>query len=121
MDETAYDEGDADAKLLRLAKERNAKLVTNDYNLNKVAVLKEIRVLNLNELANAIKPVVLPGEKLKLKLVKEGKEYGQAVGYLPDGTMIVVENGGKMIGNEVEATITTALQTAAGRIIFGRI
>ncbi|GHU98613.1 PIN/TRAM domain-containing protein [Clostridia bacterium] len=121
MDETDYEEGDADARLLRLAKERGGKIVTNDYNLNKIASLKEIRVFNINELANAIKPVVLPGEKLKLKLVKEGKESGQAVGYLADGTMIVVENGGKLLGQEVEATITTALQTAAGRIIFGRI
>jgi uncharacterized protein YacL len=121
MDDTDYDEGDADTKLLRLAKAKNGKIVTNDYNLNKVAALKEIKVLNINELANAIKPVALPGEKLKLKLVKEGKEPGQAVGYLADGTMIVAENGGPLIGREVEVTITTALQTAAGRIIFGRI
>lgn len=121
MDETDYDEGDVDAKLLRLAKDMNAKIVTNDYNLNKIAALRELRVLNINELANAIKPVVLPGEALTLKLVKEGKEPGQAVGYLADGTMIVVENGGKDIGREVAVTITTSLQTAAGRIIFGRI
>lgn len=116
-----YEEGDTDSKLLRLAEQLGAGIITNDYNLNKIASLKKIKVLNINELSNAIKPVALPGEKMKLKLVKEGKEYGQAVGYLADGTMIVVENGGKFVGQEVEVTITTALQTAAGRMIFGRI
>lgn len=116
-----YDEGDNDNKLLRLAGEMNAKIITNDYNLNKIAALKEIQVLNINELSNAIKPIALPGEKMRVKLVKEGKEPGQAVAYLEDGTMIVVENGGRSVGQEVEITITTALQTAAGRLIFGRI
>lgn len=121
MSSVNYEEGDTDAKLLRLAGELNAKIITNDYNLNKIAALKEIQVLNINELSNAIKPIALPGEKMRVKLVKEGKEAGQAVAYLEDGTMIVVENGGKSIGQEVDITITTALQTAAGRLIFGRI
>jgi len=116
-----YGEGDTDFKLLKLAEDLKAKIITNDYNLNKVASLKEIQVVNINELNNAIKPVALPGEKMRVKLVKEGKEAGQAVAYLEDGTMIVVENGGKNIGQEVDITITTALQTAAGRLIFGRI
>jgi len=116
-----YDEGDTDFKLLKLAGDLKAKIITNDYNLNKVAALKEIQVLNINELNNAIKPIALPGEKMRVKLVKEGREAGQAVAYLEDGTMIVVENGGKNIGQEVDITITTALQTAAGRLIFGRI
>ena len=116
-----YDEGDTDFKLLKLAEDLKAKIITNDYNLNKVAGLKEIQVLNINELTNAIKPIALPGEKMRVKLVKEGKEAGQAVAYLEDGTMIVVENGGKNIGQDVDITITTALQTAAGRLIFGRI
>ena len=116
-----YGEGDTDFKLLKLAEDLKAKIITNDYNLNKVAALKEIQVLNINELNNAIKPIALPGEKMRVKLVKEGKEAGQAVAYLEDGTMIVVENGGKNIGQEVDITITTALQTAAGRLIFGRI
>ena len=116
-----YDEGDTDFKLLKLAEELKAKIITNDYNLNKIAALKDIHVLNINELSNAIKPVALPGEKMRVKLVKEGREAGQAVAYLEDGTMIVVENGGKNIGQEVDITITTALQTAAGRLIFGRI
>ena len=121
MPPTDYDEGDTDFKLLKLAEELKAKIVTNDYNLNKVAALKEIQVLNINELSNAIKPIALPGEKMRVKLVKEGKEAGQAVAYLQDGTMIVVENGGKNIGQEVDIVITTALQTNAGRLIFGRI
>ncbi len=116
-----YDEGDTDYKLLKLAADISAKIITNDYNLNKIAALKEIQVLNINELSNAIKPIALPGEKMRVKLVKEGKEFGQAVAYLEDGTMIVVENGGKNVGQEVDITITTSLQTAAGRMIFGRI
>ena len=121
MSSQDYDEGDTDFKLLKLAEDLKAKIITNDYNLNKVAGLKEIQVLNINELTNAIKPIALPGEKMRVRLVKEGKEAGQAVAYLEDGTMIVVENGGRNIGQEVDITITTALQTAAGRLIFGRI
>ena len=94
--------------------------MTNDYNLNKVAQVMNIKVLNLNELSNAVKPVMLPGEVHKVKIVKEGKE-GQGVGFREDGTMIVVENGGNDIGNLVDVTITTSIQTNTGLIIFGRI
>ncbi len=110
-----------DAKILKLAKTLNAKVFTNDYNLNKVADLENIKVLNINELANAIKPVVLPGEVMRAKLVKEGKEFNQAVAYLDDGTMIVIEEGKSMIGQTVEIIVTSVLQTSAGRMIFGKI
>jgi len=110
-----------DEKLLRLSKELDANLVTNDYNLNQVAELQGIKILNLNNLANALKAVVLPGELLPVQVVKEGKEPGQGVGYLDDGTMVVVENGRSHIGDDLEVLITSVLQTAAGRMIFGKI
>lgn len=110
-----------DAKLLKLAKALNAKIFTNDYNLNKVAELEQIKVLNINELANALKPVVLPGELLKVKIIKEGKEFNQGVAYLDDGTMIVVEEGKNQLGQIVNIVVTSVLQTAAGRMIFGRV
>jgi len=110
-----------DEKLLRLSKELGASLVTNDYNLNQVAELQGIKILNLNNLANALKAVVLPGELLPVQVVKEGKEPGQGVGYLDDGTMVVVENGRSHIGEGLEVLITSVLQTAAGRMIFGKI
>ncbi len=110
-----------DNKLLRLAKESNAAIITNDYNLNKVAGIQGIKVLNINELANAIKPVVMAGEEMMVHLVKEGKEQNQALGYLDDGTMIVVENGRKEIGNSVPVVVTSVLQTSAGRMIFARL
>ncbi|MDD6707614.1 PIN/TRAM domain-containing protein [Eubacterium pyruvativorans] len=112
---------EVDVKLLKLAQIMNGKVVTNDYNLNKVAGINGVRVLNINELANCLKPVVLPGEKMSLRLVKQGKDPSQAIGYLSDGTMIVVEDGRKMIGRETEITVTSVLQTSAGRMIFGRI
>jgi uncharacterized protein YacL len=111
---------EVDSKLLKLAQNLNGKVITNDYNLNKVAEFQGVPVLNINELANAVKPVVLPGETMKLFIVKDGKESGQGVAYLDDGTMIVVEGGKKFIGEEIEAIVTSVLQTAAGRMIFAR-
>ena len=109
-----------DAKLVRLAQELNAALLTNDYNLNKVASLQQVQVLNINDLAQALQPVYLPGDRLNLKILKEGKEPAQGVGYLVDGTMVVVEDGKDYIGNELIVTVTSALQTSAGRMIFAR-
>lgn len=111
---------EVDIKLLKLAQQLEGKVLTNDFNLNKVAKIKDIEVLNINELANIMKPVVLPGEKMNLLLVKEGKEKQQALAYLDDGTMIVVEDGKKLIGQNVDVEVTTVLQTAAGRMIFGK-
>jgi uncharacterized protein YacL len=112
---------EVDVKLLKLAQHMKGKVVTNDFNLNKVAMIQSIGVLNINELANHLKPVVLPGEEIMLFLVKEGKEHGQAVAYLDDGTMIVVEDGRPKIGKTVEANVTSVLQTAAGRMIFAKL
>ncbi|WP_405380556.1 PIN/TRAM domain-containing protein [Phascolarctobacterium sp.] len=109
-----------DAKLVRLAKQAKADIITNDYNLNKIAGIQGVKVLNINELANAIKPVVVAGEEMNVYLVKEGKEANQAVAYLDDGTMIVVENGRHAIGNSVPVIVTSVLQTAAGRMIFAK-
>jgi len=112
---------EVDSKLIELAKEVGGKIVTNDSNLNKVAELQGIEVLNINELANALKPVVLPGEEMNVKILKEGKEMGQGVAYLDDGTMIVVDNGRKQIGKTVDVVVTSVLQTPAGRMIFARL
>ena len=114
------DLNDVDSKLIRLAKQTDSSIMTNDFNLNKVAEIQGIKVLNINELANAIKPVVVSGEEMSVYLVKEGKEPGQAVAYLDDGTMIVVENGRRFVGTSIEVTVTSVLQTAAGRMIFAR-
>nr|WP_206527654.1 PIN/TRAM domain-containing protein [Clostridium perfringens] len=111
---------EVDIKLLKLAQKLNGKVVTNDYNLNKVAEFQGVPVLNINELANAIKPVVLPGEEMTLTVVKDGKESGQGVAYLDDGTMIVVEGGRKYMGKEITVVVTSVLQTAAGRMIFAK-
>ncbi len=111
---------DVDQKLIELAKQLGAKIVTNDFNLNKVAQLRGVEVLNINELANALKPVVLPGETMRVFILKEGKEANQGVAYLDDGTMVVVDNARKMIGKTIEATVTSVLQTTAGKMIFGR-
>lgn len=111
---------EVDAKLVALGRAHDAKVVTNDFNLNKVAELQGVSVLNINELANALKPVVLPGETLKVFVIKEGKEYNQGVSYLDDGTMVVVENGRKLIGKNAEVTVTSVLQTTAGRMIFSK-
>ncbi len=109
---------EVDAKLLQLAENLNGKVVTNDFNLNKVAGIKGVPVLNINELANTLKPVVLPGEEMILTPVREGKENGQALAYLDDGTMVVVEDGIKLIGKSITAVVTSVLQTSAGRMIF---
>lgn len=112
---------EVDVKLLELASIMNGKVVTNDYNLNKVASIKGVPVLNINELANTLKPVVLPGEIMEITPVKEGKETSQALAYLDDGTMIVVEDGRRYIGEEIHVTVTSVLQTSAGRMIFARV
>jgi uncharacterized protein YacL len=111
---------EVDAKLIELAKTMAGKLVTNDFNLNKVAQLRGVDVLNLNELTNALKPVVLPGEAMNVFIIKEGKEYNQGVAYLDDGTMVVVDNARSRIGKNLDITVTSVLQTTAGRMIFGR-
>ncbi|MEA3407834.1 MAG: PIN domain-containing protein [Chloroflexota bacterium] len=110
-----------DAKLVKLAQELDCPILTNDYNLNRVAELQGVRVLNINELANTVKTVVLPGETLRVHIIQEGKEPRQGVGYLDDGTMIVIENGERYIDKEVDIEVTRVLQTAAGRMIFGNI
>ena len=111
---------EVDRKLIELAKTLGGKVVTNDYNLNKVAELSGVPVLNINELSSAIKPVVLPGELMHLHVLKEGKEAGQGVAYLDDGTMVVVDHGKKYIGQMLDVTVTSVLQTTAGRMIFAR-
>src|SRR5690606_34719481 len=111
------DTTEVDQLLVLLAQNINARILTNDFNLNKVAQLRGVDVINLNDLANALKPVVLPGERMMIRLVKPGEESGQGVGYLDDGTMVVVEQGRSLVGEEVEFTVTSALQTSAGRMI----
>lgn len=110
-----------DAKLVKLGQVVNAKVFTNDYNLNKVAELQGVKVLNINELANALKPVVMPGEAMQVKILKEGKEHDQGVAYLNDGTMVVVDNGRRRIGQTLNVTVTSVLQTQAGRMIFAKL
>jgi uncharacterized protein YacL len=112
---------EVDTKLVALAKLMNAKVVTNDFNLNKIAELQGVSVLNINELANSLKPVVLPGESMKVFILKEGKEYNQGVAYLDDGTMVVIENARKAIGKNADVTVTSVLQTTAGRMIFSKL
>ena len=109
---------DVDTKLVALGKKMRAKIITNDFNLNKVAELQGVSVLNINQLANALKPVVLPGEAMNVRILKEGKELGQGVAYLDDGTMVVVDNAKKYVGKNVDVTVTSVLQTTAGRMIF---
>jgi uncharacterized protein YacL len=111
---------DVDMKLIELAKTYDCKIVTNDFNLNKVAQLHGVDVLNINELANALKPIVLPGETMRVFILKEGKEYNQGVAYLDDGTMVVVDNAKKMIAKTIDISVTSVLQTTAGKMIFGR-
>jgi uncharacterized protein YacL len=112
---------EVDLKLIELGKQLDAVIVTNDFNLNKVSQLRGVNVLNINELANALKPVVLPGEAMKVFILKEGKEYNQGVAYLDDGTMVVVDNARKLIGKNAEIAVTSVLQTTAGKMIFGRL
>ena len=111
---------EVDLKLIELAKVYEAKIITNDFNLNKVAQLQGVEVLNINELANALKPIVLPGETMRVFILKEGKEYNQGVAYLDDGTMVVVDNARKLIGKNVDIAVTSVLQTTAGKMIFGK-
>ena len=111
---------EVDAKLVELAKRRDRVVLTNDFNLNRVAELQGVRVMNINSLANAVKPAVLPGEELHVKVIQEGKEAGQGVGFLDDGTMIVVEGGARLIERDVDVTVTRVLQTVAGRMIFAQ-
>ena len=112
---------EVDLKLIELGKQLQAPIVTNDFNLNKVAHLRGVEVLNINELANALKPVVLPGEIMRVFILKEGKEYNQGVAYLDDGTMVVVDNARRLIGKNVDMVVTSVLQTTAGKMIFGRV
>jgi uncharacterized protein YacL len=121
VSEATYPEvPEVDAKLMAYARDNGAAILTNDYNLNRVADLQGIRVLNVNELANAVKSVVHPGEEMRVRIIQEGKEPGQGVGYLDDGTMIVVEGGTKYMDTEVPISVTRVLQTVAGRMIFAQ-
>ncbi|MGA2442610.1 MAG: PIN domain-containing protein [Tepidisphaeraceae bacterium] len=122
-DSSARDAGpeDVDAKLMNLSAELNGRVLTNDFNLNKVASLRGVDVININDLANALKPVVLPGERMTVRLLKPGESPGQGVGYLVDGTMVVVEQGRPHLNEEIEFTVTSVLQTSAGKMIFGRL
>lgn len=110
-----------DVKLLKLAREMRGVVVTNDFNLNKVADVTGVKVLNINDLAGALRPVLLPGEEMRVQVLREGKEPGQGVGYLDDGTMIIVDNGKRHIGETIDVVVTTVLQTSAGRMIFTRV
>lgn len=114
------DVSEVDLKLVRLAKNMSAQILTNDFNLNKVCELHRVQVLNINDLANAVKPVVIPGEDMQVVVIKDGKEHNQGVAYLDDGTMIVVEGGRSYIGQAITVTVTSVLQTSAGRMIFAK-
>ena len=121
IDSRDFDDiAEVDSKLVRLGQLVGGKIVTNDYNLNKVAELQGVPVLNVNELANAVKPVVVPGESMRVTVVKDGKEQGQGVAYLDDGTMIVIEGGHRHLNQNIDVEVTSALQTAAGRMIFAK-
>ncbi len=121
IDPADYDDiSEVDAKLVKLAQEMNAGLITTDYNLNKVASVQQVSVLNINDLAKAIRPTYLPGDDIEIKVLKEGKEPSQGIGYLNDGTMVVVEEGNEFIGDDLVVVVTGALQTSAGRMIFAR-
>lgn len=118
LDELVPEEREVDAKLVKLAKMRGAKIMTNDFNLNRVAQVQGVPVLNLNELTNALRPLVLPGEEISLKVIQEGREAGQGVGFLDDGTMVVVDNGRSLVGQQAAVVVTRLLQTGAGRMVF---
>ena len=121
LDDTVDEGMEVDSRLVKLAQRMGGKVVTNDYNLNKVCELQGVPVLNINELANAVKPVVLPGEEMDVQIIKDGKESGQGIAYLDDGTMIVVDGGRSHIGAEISVLVTSVLQTAAGRMIFAKL
>jgi uncharacterized protein YacL len=112
---------DVDTKLIALAKKLTGKILTNDYNLNKVAELQGIEVLNMNQLAASLRPAMLPGEQMNVKILKEGKEHGQGIGYLDDGTMVVVDDAKKLLGKSVDVVVTSVLQTTSGRMIFAKL
>jgi uncharacterized protein YacL len=117
-----YDDlNEVDAKLVRLASERGLPILTTDYNLNRVAKIQRVRVLNINELSNALKPAVLPGESLRVKVLREGKEADQGVGYLDDGTMIVIEGARRLVGDTVDVEVTSVLQSPSGKMIFTKV
>jgi uncharacterized protein YacL len=118
IDEDVPGTAEVDSKLVAIAKRDGRAVLTNDLNLNRIADLQGVRVLNVNSLANAVKPALLPGEDLRVKVIQPGKDVGQGVGYLDDGTMVVVEGGAKAIDTEVEVTVTRVLQTVAGRMVF---
>jgi uncharacterized protein YacL len=120
VDVEVNDAKEVDDKLISLAKQMDAPILTNDYNLNRIAELQGIKVLNINDLANAVKVILLPGETFAIRVIQEGKEYNQGVGYLDDGTMVVIENGSKLVDKEVHVTVTKILQTSAGRMIFAK-
>jgi uncharacterized protein YacL len=120
VEDVVPEASEVDAKLVALAKSRSKTILTNDFNLNRVAELQGVRVMNVNSLANAVKPAVLPGEELRVKVIQEGKEAGQGVGFLDDGTMIVVEGGARFIDKELDVAVTRVLQTVAGRMIFAQ-
>ena len=121
VDDDVGEVREVDLKLVELARRRGASLVTTDYNLNRLAGVSGIMVLNVNDLAGALRPVVLPGDTLRVQVSREGKEPGQGVGFLEDGTMVVVDQGRKLVGQEVAVVVTSALQTSAGRMIFARL
>jgi uncharacterized protein YacL len=112
---------DVDTKLIALAKKMSGKIVTNDYNLNKVAELQGVEVLNMNQLSTSLRPAMLPGEQMNVKILKEGKEHGQGIGYLDDGTMVVVDDAKKLLGKSVDVVVTSVLQTTSGRMIFAKL
>jgi uncharacterized protein YacL len=120
VEDTVPNESEVDAKLVALARARSGVILTNDFNLNRVAELQGVRVMNINSLANAVKPAVLPGEELRVRVIQEGKEAGQGVGFLDDGTMIVVEGGARHIDKDLDVAVTRVLQTVAGRMIFAQ-
>lgn len=121
IDEPIVEEKEVDAKLIKLAKNKNCSILTNDFNLNKVAKIKGVKVLNINDLANSLRPILLPGEKLETKIIKQGKGENQGLAYLDDGTMIVVENASHLINSELSVEVTSVLQTSAGKMIFAKI
>jgi uncharacterized protein YacL len=120
VEDAVPSESEVDAKLVALARARSGVILTNDFNLNRVAELQGVRVMNINSLANAVKPAVLPGEELRVRVIQEGKEAGQGVGFLDDGTMIVVEGGARHIDKDLDVAVTRVLQTVAGRMIFAQ-
>jgi uncharacterized protein YacL len=118
LDELIPEEREVDAKLIKLAQRRGGKVITNDFNLNRVAQVQGVTVLNLNELTSALRPLVLPGEEISLKVVQEGREAGQGVGFLDDGTMVVIDHGRGLVGQQAAVVVTRLLQTGAGRMVF---